>query len=42
VSKPKVTAEDFIDFLFATPVNATVMEAQRTCPVGSGKPSHDA
>jgi len=36
VNKAKVTAEDFIDFLVATPVNATAMEAQRTNPVGSG------
>jgi putative transposase len=42
VNKPKVTAEDFIDFLVATPVNATAMGAQRTNPVGSGEPSHDA
>jgi len=42
VNKTKVTAENFIDFLVATPVNATAMEAQRTYPVGSGKPSHDA
>ena len=42
VNKPKVTAEDFIVFLVATPVNATAMEAQRTNPVGSVEPSHDA
>jgi hypothetical protein len=42
VNKTKVAAENFIDFLVATPVNATAMEAQRTYPVGSGKPSHDA
>ena len=39
--KAKVSAENFIDFLAATPVNATAMEAQRTNPVGFG-PSHDA
>ena len=38
----KVTAEDFIDFLVATPVNATAMDAQRTNPVGSVEPSHNA
>ena len=42
LTKPKVTAEDFIDFLVATPVNATAMEAQRTNPVGPVEPSHDA
>ena len=42
MNKAKVTAEDFIDFLVATPMNATAMEAQRTNPVGSGEPSHDA
>ncbi len=42
MSKPKVTAEDLIEFLVATPVNATAMEAERTSPVGSGEPSHDA
>jgi hypothetical protein len=36
VNKPKVTAKDFIDFLVATPVKATAMEAQRTNPVGFG------
>jgi hypothetical protein len=28
MNKPKVTAEDFIDFLVAAPVNTTAMEAQ--------------
>jgi hypothetical protein len=42
VNKPKIIAEDFIDFLVATPVNATAMEARWTYPVGSGEPSHDA
>ena len=41
MNKPKVSAENFIDFLAATPVNATAMEAQRTNPVGSGELSHD-
>jgi len=41
VNKPKVTAEDFIDFLGATLVNATAMEAQRTNLVGSVESSHD-
>ncbi|MCY2946290.1 MAG: hypothetical protein NT142_17490 [Planctomycetota bacterium] len=34
--------ENFIDFLAATPVNATAMEAQRTNPVGLGEPSPGA
>jgi hypothetical protein len=42
VKKPQVTAEDFIDFPVATPVNATAMEAERTNPVGSGEPSQYA
>jgi hypothetical protein len=42
VNYAKVTAEDFIDFLVATPVNATAMDAQRTNPVGSVEPSHNA
>lgn len=42
VNKPRVTAEDFIHFLVATPVNATAIEAQRTNPVGPAEPSHDA
>ena len=42
VNKPKVTAEVFINFLVATPTNATGMEVQRTNPVGFGEPSHDA
>ena len=41
MNKAKVLAENFIDFLAATPVNATAMEAQRTNPVGFGEPSHD-
>ena len=42
VSWVNVTAEDFIDFLVATQVNAKVMETQRTNLVGSVEPSHDA
>jgi hypothetical protein len=37
VNKAKAIAEHFIDFLLATPVNATAMEAARTNSVGSGK-----
>ena len=42
MNKAKVSDENFIDFLAATLVNATAMEAQRTNPVGFGEPSHDA
>ena len=42
MNQAKVSAENFIDFLAATPVNATAMEAQRTNPVGFGERSHDA
>ena len=42
MNKPKVSHENFIDFLAATPVHATAMEAQRTNPVGFGESSHDA
>lgn len=42
MNKPKLTADAFVDFLVATPLNATAMEAQRTSPIGSGEPSHDA
>ncbi len=42
VNKAKVSAENFINFLIATPVNATAMEAQRTNPIGSLEPFHDA
>ena len=42
MNKAKVTTEDFIDFLVATPVNAMAMEAQGTNPVGSAESSHDA
>ena len=42
MNKAKVTPDNFINFLVATPVNATAMEAQRTNPVGIGEPSHDA
>ena len=45
MSQPKVSASEFVDFLIATPVNATAMEAQRTQPP-TGDPddaaAHDA
>ena len=42
MNKAKATAEDFMDFLLATPVNATAYQAVRTISVGSGKLLHDA
>ena len=42
MKRAKVAAEDFIDFMVATPVNATAIEAQRTNPVGFFEMSHDA
>ena len=39
--QPKVTPEDLINFLVATPVNPTAMGAQRTSQAGSGEHSHD-
>ena len=42
MNNAKATAEDFIDFLLATPVNTTAMEGVRTNSVGSGKRLHDA
>lgn len=42
MSQPKVTDLQFIDFLLATPLNATAMEAQRTQPVTPDPAAHDA
>src|SRR5690242_352504 len=42
MSQPKVTAAQFIDFLIATPSNATAMEAQRTQPAAAAVAAHDA
>ena len=38
MKKRKVPTEDFIEFLIATPVNATAIEGKRTNQVGSGEP----
>jgi putative transposase len=40
MARPKVTDVDFIDFLIASPRQATATEAQRTQPAGSA--AHDA
>jgi putative transposase len=42
MSRPKVTAVQFIDFLIATPHQATAAEAQRTQPVSDKPAAHDA
>jgi putative transposase len=42
MSQPKVTESEFIDFLIATPSNATAMEAQRTQPDTDNPAAHDA
>ena len=41
--RPKVSDMDFIDFLIATPRQATATEAERTQPTGVANPAaHDA
>lgn len=43
MARPKVTDVDFIDFLIATPRQATATEAQRTQPAAAADPAaHDA
>jgi putative transposase len=42
MSEAKVTASQFMDFLIATPSNATAMEAQRSQPETVDPPAHDA
>ena len=43
MARPKVSDADFIDFLIATPRQATATEAQRTQPAGAARPAaHDA
>ena len=42
VNQSKVNDEQFIDFLIATPLNATAMEAQRTQPISLFPIAHDA
>ncbi len=42
MSQAKVTASEFIDFLIATPSNATAMEAERTQPDSDEPAAHDA
>ena len=42
VNQSKFNEEQFIDFLIATPLNATVMEAQWTQPISLFPIAHDA
>ena len=42
MSQAKVTESQFIDFLIATPLNATAMEAARTQPATAQPAAHDA
>lgn len=42
MSQPKVDAEQFIDFLIASPLQVTATEAQRTQPLSDDSPAHDA
>jgi hypothetical protein len=42
MSQPKVTAAEFIDFLLATPTQATATEAVRTQPASPDPAAHDA
>ncbi len=42
MSQPKVTASQFIDFLIASPKQATATEAQRTQPASAAPVAHDA
>jgi len=42
MSQPKVTEDQFIDFLIASPMQATATEAQRTQPDSAAPAAHDA
>jgi hypothetical protein len=42
MSQPKVVAAQFIDFLIATPLQATATEAERTQPPAADPAAHDA
>ncbi len=42
MNPPKVTAEDYINFLIATPRTCSGVEAARTSPVADSPPAHDA
>ena len=42
MNPPKVTDEDYINFIIATPRDVTATEAERVQPVSKDAPSHDA
>lgn len=42
MNPPKVTAEDYINFIIATPRQVTATEAERVQPVSQDAPRHDA
>jgi len=42
MSQAKVRTTDYIDFLIATPLNASALEAQRTQPDTAHPVAHDA
>jgi putative transposase len=42
MNSPKVSPEDYIDFLIATPKHASALEAARCQPAGGEPPAHDA
>lgn len=42
MNPPKVTAEDYINFIIATPRDVTATEAERVQPESTNAPAHDA
>ena len=42
MNPPKVTDEDYINFIIATPRDVTAVEAERVQPEGKDAPAHDA
>ena len=42
MNPPKVTDEDYINFIIATPRDATATEAERVQPESRDAPAHDA
>ncbi len=41
MNPPKVTAEDYINFIIATPRDVTATEAERVQPESKDAPAHD-
>ena len=42
MNPPKVTDEDYINFIIATPRDVTATEAERVQPESTNPPTHDA